>query len=60
MATKARFYETFQLMLNSLDTENIISSSEFDNLGKAFGLVWRNRKKSFYLTQRAIEKAQST
>lgn len=55
----AMFRNELQGMLNSLDTEGIINFSEFDGLGKAFGLVWKNRNKAFHLTKRAIEKAQN-
>jgi hypothetical protein len=43
--------------LNALESEGIISLTQFTQLGEAVGNLWKKRNRSFYLTTRAIEKA---
>lgn len=38
-----------QGMINTLQTEGIISLSELDCLGTAFGNVWKARDRAFYI-----------
>jgi hypothetical protein len=52
------FRNELQGMINALESEGIISLFEFDELGDAFGSIWKAKAKSFFLTEKAIEKAR--
>jgi hypothetical protein len=54
------FRNELQGMLNALEPEGIVSLFEFEQLGTVFGVIWKAKAKSFYLTKKAIEKAQLT